>query len=328
MRRRGIVPVLALALIAGCDGGGGAGEEDGGGDVTEAPPDDGRPPYPPERGVEPGASEDQLRALERANYYRWYAGLPPLDMLQSINQAAQAHCDCYAQHADQYGSMSPHSEGPWGPPCYGDLMQRMMHWGYAGMGFAEVMAFMHNPEGAVDGWMDTLYHRIPFMDASYNSCGYGLAGAGTAWTGGNACDTMDFGTVDVDGRSFQGPELEGLWPPPGSTGIRTSFDGMESPTPIAPPGGFPSGTIVTITWSSGFSAKIHEHAFWKEGEEDAPRPHVFADSSNDPSIGTNTVALYAHKPLENGTTYWVRLAGEKGGLPYERTWSFTTARGN
>jgi len=332
MRITGILCAILLAagLASACDGGEGGGEsvrDVDGADVWVAEnPDDGLPPYPPERGVEPGASEDALKALERANYYRWYAGLPPLDMLQSINNAAQAHCDCYAKNIDQYGSMSPHSEGNWGPPCWGELDQRMMHFGYAGMGFAEVMAFMHNPEGAVDGWVDTLYHRIPFMDASYNSCGYGLAGAGTGWTGGNSCDTMDFGTVDVDGKAYMGPEIEGIWPPPGATGIRVSFDGMESPTPIAPRPGWPSGTIITITWSSGFSAKIHEHEIWKEGAEDIPLPHVFADSSNDPNIGSSTIALYAHKPLEHGTTYWVHLSGEKGGLDYEKTWSFTTAR--
>ncbi len=322
----------ALTAIAACDSGGGGGEEgrdlDGADVWVSEAPDDGLPPYPPERGIEEGADEDALRALERANYYRWYAGLPPMDMLQSINNAAKAHCECYAEHVNEYGGMSPHDENAsWGPPCYGGLMQRMNHWGYSGMGAAEVMAFMRNPEGAVDGWIDTLYHRIPYMDASYNSCGYGLAGAGTAWTGGNSCDTMDFGTVDVNGKSYMGPELEGIWPPPGSTGIRVSFDGLESPEPIQPPTGWPSGTIVTVTWSSGFSAKIHEHSIWKEGAEDAPLAHVFADSSNDQHIGTNTIALYAHKPLEHGTTYWVQLIGEKGGLDYERTWSFTTARG-
>ncbi len=324
--------LAALTATSACDSGGGGGEEGrdlDGADVWVAEaPDDGLPPYPPERGIEDGADDDALRALERANYYRWYAGLPPMDMLQSINNAAKAHCECYAAHVNEYGGMSPHDENAsWGAPCYGGLMQRMSHWGYSGMGAAEVMAFMRNPEGAVDGWIDTLYHRIPYMDASYNSCGYGLAGAGTAWTGGNSCDTMDFGTVDVDGNSYMGPELEGIWPPPGSTGIRVLFDGMESPEPIQPPTGWPSGTIVTITWSSGFSAKIHEHSIWKEGAEDTPLAHVFADSSNDQHIGTNTIALYANKPLEHGTTYWVQLIGEKGGLDYEKTWSFTTARG-
>ena len=327
-----LAPCLCLlAAAAGCDGG-----DDGdkvrdldGADVwvSEAP-DDGLPPYPPERGIEPGAGEDALKALERANYYRWYAGLPPLDMLQSINNAAQAHCECYATNIDKYSGMSPHSEGNWGPPCYGELAQRMIHWGYGGNGFAEVMAFMRNPEGAVDGWIDTLYHRIPYMDASYNSCGYGLAGAGTAWTGGSSCDTMDFGTVDVDGATYQGPAIEGIWPPPGATGIRVSFDGLESPEPIPPPSpGWPSGTIITVTWSAG-KAYITDHTIWKEGEAETPPAHVFADDTNDPNlVGAKTIALYTHKPLEHGTTYWVSLKGEKGGLDYEKTWSFTTARG-
>lgn len=332
MRVKTILLALGLLLSSSvaCDGGGDGDKMrdlDGADVWVSVNPDDGLPPYPPERGIEPGASEDALKALERANYYRWYAGLPPLDMLQSINNAAQAHCECYSEHINEYGGMSPHDENAgWGAPCYGGLMQRLTHWGYAGMGASEVMAFMHNPEGAVDGWIDTLYHRIPYMDANYNSCGYGMAGAGSSWTGGNACDTMDFGTIDVDGKKYMGPDLEGIWPPPGATGIRVSFDGAESPQPIQPPTGWPSGTIITVTWSAG-KAYITEHSIWKEGDADNPLPHVYADDTNDPNIGNNTIALYAHTPLEHGTTYWVHLKGEKGGLDYERSWSFTTARG-
>jgi uncharacterized protein YkwD len=282
---------------------------------TEEPGDE---PFVPET-----ARADQVAALDRANWYRAMTNLPPLDMLEPINLAAQAHSDYYAKHYKQYGSMSPHNENAaWDGFTGVSPWDRMGHFGYAA-GASEVMAFLHNATGAVDGWMNTLYHRLPFMDATMTACGYGAAGGG-GYTG-NAVDTMDFGTRDAEGKAYIGPTLEGVYPPPDSVDIPRSFDGAESPQPPPPPGGYPSGTIVSITWSSTAQFAAEEHRIWAETDEQE-LPHVWLDSTNDPNLqGANTVALYAYKPLLKGTTYWVLLKGSLGGKPYEKTWSFKTA---
>lgn len=274
------------------------------------------------------ANKDQVKALERANWFRWQSGLPPMDMIEGINLAAQAHCDYYVTHLDKYQTtgQSPHNENPsWAEGFSGvDPWDRTAKFGYSS-GAAEVIAFVRNPVESVDGWMNTLYHRIPFMDANMVACGYGLAGSGT-WSNSSRIDTMDFGTVDSNGKSYTGPEVMGIYPPPGSSGIPVSFDGLESPEPQRPPTGWPSGTIVTITWSSPVGAKIAEHAIWAEDDQ-VPLEHVWLDASNDQHLqGSGTIALYAYKPLREGTKYWVELKGEKGGKPWELKWFFYTVR--
>ncbi len=339
LRRIGLlyvwVALLALPLGA-CDSEGGAGEPEQQRDIDPGLLEDA---LSEEVAVDPGvyqnegwypdsANEAQIEALERANWYRWMSGLPPMDMIEGINLAAQAHCDYYVKHIDKYRStgMSPHDENPsWAEGFSGAApWDRTARYGYSS-GAAEVIAFLRNPVQAVDGWMNTLYHRIPFMDANMVACGYGLAGSGT-WSNSSKIDTMDFGTKDANGSGYTGPEVLGIYPPPGGTGIPVSFDGMESPQPPPPPTGYPSGTIVSITWSSRAPAKVKEHAIWAEDDQQ-PLDHVFLDSSNDQHlVNASTIALYPYKPLKEGTKYWVELKGEKGGKPWEMKWHFFTVR--
>jgi uncharacterized protein YkwD len=289
------------------------------------PEDDGLPDYPQERFAAESSNDEQLRALERANYYRWYVGLPAMDMIEGINLAAQSHCDYWVLHKDKYDSsgLSVHNENPvWAEGFSGEApWDRTATFGYSS-GYSEVIAFMRDPEGSVDGWIDTLYHRIPFMDASAVACGYGLAGSGFM----GSIDTMDFGLTDAEGMSYQGPDVVGIFPPPGATGIRVSFDGLESPEPINPPTGWPSGTIITLTWakSGAFIAQEHEIIDTSTGES---LEHVFADQTNDTHLeGANTIALYSYDPLKKGTVYKVHLKGMKAGAVWEKDWTFTTQR--
>jgi len=273
------------------------------------------------------ARTDQVEAVERANWHRYHSGLPPLDMIEAINLACQAHCDYYVLHIDNYkAGFSPHNENPaWSEGFTGQApWDRMGYFGYHA-GASEVIAYTNNAKLAVDGWMNTLYHRIPFMDAGLTACGYGGAGSG-GWSDSSKIDTMDFGLENAQGNTYTGPDLEGIYPPPGSSGIPPSFDGLESPQPPAPPTGYPSGTIISVTWSSTANFMPIEHRIWEE-ESQKELPHVWLDPSGDSNLaGANTIAMYAHNPLEKGRRYWVEIKGEKNGAPWEKTWYFHTER--
>lgn len=327
--------LLSLGLLAGCGEDSGSGVDESrvidplaladalDGDVTEDPGLFVNEGWYPE-----SAREDQIKALERANWYRWQSGLAPLDEIEAINQAAQAHCDYYVLHFSQYQSsgLSPHNEDPsWAEGFSGEApWDRTAKFGYS-QGVSEVIAFVRNPVESVDGWMNTLYHRIPFMDGSLMAMGYGAAGSG-AWSNSTRIDTVDFGTLDHEGKGYAGSDVAGIYPPPGSSGIPVSFDGLESPQPPPPPTGYPSGTIVSITWSSSAPAKVTEHSIWAE-EDQVPLEHVWLDASNDSTLqGAATVALYPYAPLKEGKKYWVEMKGEKGGKPWELKWYFYTVR--
>lgn len=331
MKKLAAVFLIFVLSLAGCGGDGGngvdlerdvwAGFE---GEVEETPE---------EMFVNTGfypesARDDQIKALERSNWYRWQSGLPQLDMIEAINYAAQAHSDYYAEYVSNYSSsgLSPHNEDPsWANGFTGaQFWERCSHFAYHDCS-SEVIAFYHNAKLAVDGWMNTLYHRIPFMDASQVSMGYGAAGAG-GWQNSNKIDTVDFGSKNANGMGYNGPEVAGIYPPPGSTGIPPSFDGMESPQPPPPPSGYPSGTIITITWSKNAVFAVEDYRLWSE-EDQEDLPLVWLDHTNDTHLaGASTIAMYAYDPLQKGTKYWVYIKGKKGGLDWEKTWHFYTTR--
>ncbi len=333
--------VLALALTAvlavSCGGGGEDEGENDTRDVVSGLVEDAGPetlveeePYENIGFIPEGVREDQIRALERANWYRWMCGVPQLDMVHEINLACQSHCDYYVTHIDQYNSTgsSPHNENPsWSEGFSGVApWDRMEFFGY-NQGASEVIAFLHNAEGSVDGWMNTLYHRIPFMDATLTACGYGAAGTGN-WQNSSRIDTMDFGWNDVYAKGYSGPPVVGIYPPPESTGIPPSFDGLESPQPPVPPTGYPSGTIISVTWSEKGTFMVADdgHRIWKDGEG-AMLEHTWLDSFNDSNLqGAKTVSMYTHDPLEKGTKYWVYIKGTRGGADWEKEWWFITAR--
>jgi hypothetical protein len=295
-------------------------------DDIETPPE--QPLFVNTGFIPDGARDDQIAALERSNWYRYHSGVPQLDMLPQINDACQSHCDYYVTHIDQYRStgLSPHNQNSQWTEGFSGVApwDRMRFFGYND-GASEVIAFEHNAVNAVDGWMNTLYHRIPFMDATLTACGYGAAGSGN-WANSSRIDTMDFGWTDAKNQKYAGPIIEALYPPPGSTGIPSSFNGMESPQPPPPSNGYPSGTIVTVTWSQGTNFVVEEHQIWKDGDYTG-LPHTWLDAYNDNNLkGANTIALYSDDPLEKGTRYWVRIKGKRNGKEWEREWDFVTER--
>ncbi len=330
LRQRWLLLLPALAILA-CSDDGGLSSNEFTRDLIDDPDIeyavDELPPIP--AGLVPeGARDDQIKALERTNWYRYMSDLPPLDMIDAINKACQAHSDYYVTHQDKYQSTgtSPHNENAsWSEGFTGVApWDRMGHFGYA-FGASEVIAFVHNPTLSVDGWMNTLYHRIPFMDASLTACGYGAAGSGT-WQNSSKIDTMNFGTKNKAGEAYLGPILEGIYPPPGSSGIPPSFNGMETPQPPIPQGGYPSGTIISVTWSATANFAPEDHRIWKDGST-KDLAHVWVDPSNDGNLaGANTIAMYSNEPLEKGTKYWVYIKGKKNGAEWEKEWFFVTER--
>ncbi len=271
---------------------------------------------PPEGYIPTGATDLQIEALRRVNWYRWKAGLPVVDLDNAISEAAQKHCECYVAHSGEW-TISPHSENPsWGEPCRGESMIERIDaaGGSTGAGASEVIAFETTPTRAVDGWMDTLYHRVPILDPSARFCGYGEVIEGLSKT----INTMDF----VVGDTVADREGIHLYPYDGQTDVPTSWNGYESPQPPEPPNGYPSGPIVTLTLGKGgWMGETHE-LFNEVGD---PVEHTYLDQYNDDHLqGWNTVAIYANEPLDPDATYQVHIRINDSGAPRSIRWSFTT----
>ena len=284
-------------------------------DVT---PDDAVPHHDTE--IPGDASESQIRAIEKMNALRALLGVGPVAGSEAINQAAQAHANYYLFHCTQYeeAGLSPHSENPAWPEGFTgeNFANRMNHFGYLGSPGWEVMAFVGDPEGAIDSWMETLYHRIPFVHPSTKDTGYGIAAPGCQWWA-SGVDVMNFG---------RGPDTTDQpvrYPWPGQTGVPKSWDGAESPQPPLPQGAsYPSGPIITLTFPAG-AFQIGSHRLLDP--TNAEVTHQFVDPGSDPhGFLSQTVSLYALNPLQGNATYTVELQGIWKGAETTWEWTFTT----
>ena len=266
--------------------------------------------------VPDGATAHQQQAAELLAEVRQRVVLAPVEQDGDIAAAAQAHADYYALHHAQYGSsgLSAHAEDPAWPEGFTgvDLGDRLQHQGVGigGAGAAEVMAFSGSASGAMAGWMETLYHRVPLVHPNAARWGFGLA------AGGVACEVADivYGAAEAPGPA--------AWPPPGATDVRRAWQGWESPQPPLPDDeAYPSGPIITLTFATGTNPELSS-ATLRSGSG-AVVPAQVQSPANDPWLST-TWAIYAYDPLDASTAYEVTFQGTVAGAPFERTWSLTT----
>lgn len=249
------------------------------------------PPHPP------GASAPQTQAVDLLNALRAQVGVPGIGGHVALHQAAQAHAAFYGVHASKYKAkgVSPHDEdASFGAGFTGkSLPARLAAAGYSGTPGPEIMAFTGSPGGAAQGWLDTVYHRLPLIDPRSSAVGYGQAVQGAA------CEVMDFG------GGAPVPATVVVYPWPGQTGVAASWSGNEGPQPPKPPQGYPSGPVLTARFPTPVEVVAHRIL----DAMDAEVAHVWLDAKVDPTLAAFdawTKVLYAHKPLAKGT-YRVRI---------------------
>jgi len=256
-----------------------------------------------------GSSSGAKRAIERANELRNAIGLWSINEDPEINEAAQAHADYIVNEANE-----AHDEFQHGSPYYtGEkFWDRMSAAGYTGQPFSEVIAYTGDAVGAVDGLIATVYHREPFFDPYALEFGYGGA------IGPNgAADVIDFGAAT---NACDEPILV-VFPPHGAKDVPRSWDGAESPTPPAPPDGYPSGPILSVHGSDALVIETHRILI---GDSEVEHTHLTSDNDPNGAIGSNHYFLYPHKPLRSNTEYLVDITGKHGGQPFHLRWTFET----
>lgn len=274
----------------------------------------------------PSATEVQILAIQHANKLRKILEIPLMTEIEPINLAAQAHAQYFDLHCSGYlnNSFSPHFENKnWPEGFTGEThADRMKHFGFKGSPGWEVMAFTGNPVTAIESWLETLYHRIPFVHPNSFETGYGMTSGG-CYNWANGVDVMDFSltqNVPVDEPV--------AYPYDGQAGVYRQWLGNESPQPPLPAGEkYPSGPIITLTFpgtymsAKPFSISIHDLI----DPTGNGVPHQWVTPDNDPAgMLSRTVALYSFDPLAANTKYTVRLEGKWNGENRVWEWSFTT----
>jgi len=276
--------------------------------------------------VPDGSGPDQIEALHRGNHWRVAAGLAPFDGSAGLQQAALAHA-AYLD-LDKQGACwpDPHVEDAACAHYTGDTVgDRETAAGYSWVRASEVVNWESGPDNAIDRWLWSVYHRIPFMDFHMNDAGFATHGTS---------NVMDLATSRVK-KSPKAPAVLPVFPVPGDTEVPVDFRGdLEEPTPPGPggggawPHGVSSGQVVSLHFT-GPSWKVTEHHIYNNaGGACMEVPHTMATKDTDANLQafeSNDVFLYADDVLDAGTEYVAVIGGTFAGNPFTRSWAFTTA---
>lgn len=250
---------------------------------------------------------EQQRALDRINYYRSLAGVPPARLNPALMQAASGH----ANYVKLNGWGEVHNETAGKPGYVGaDMQSRARNFGYTGW-VNEDMSGIGEPVAAVDGLMNTVSHRTPILEPAYTDIGYGFA------TGKNAVDVIAFGTTKAN-YVYNPPVIQ--WPPNDFASFGTTFWG-ESPN-IFSGVSFPIGNPVTLTYRGTGKMELVAEESQLLGPDGNKVDTVIAIGNTYTTRATFVIA--ARKPMVKNQPYTVTMTYKINGQKESRTWSFKT----
>lgn len=268
------------------------------------------------------ATQPQLDAVTRTNYYRNIAGLPAARHHLALGLAANAH----AQYLDNVNFIangsSPHVETLGASPFFTAAQpgDRDAYFGYTGGGGTEDSNNSADPIQFVDGWVDEVYHREPYFMYGLTDIGFGGYPNGS---------TMDFASNVAQPVSPTAVTYT-TYPANKQTDVWLFYDGSDGPNNVNFGGTYgypinltaaypanptlgtatPTPTTGTLTDSSGNAI-----------------PVTIADSSIDPQLAT--FFMIPNQPLSPSTTYTATMSGVDLLMnAFTKTWSFTTANPN
>lgn len=181
-----------------------------------------------------GASDDAKAGLERTNCYRRLMGLSAAELEPHLDIAAQQHAEYMATnniltHEEDKNADGYTGEWVWDraeTAGYDEAYNTVM---------SEVVSQGYGPEAAVDGWMNSVYHRIPFTVPDVLETGFGQE---------DRYSSMAFVTEYTSDSA-----AAVLYPVDGQIDVPPSFNSdFEEPDPA--PGASYVGPPITVTVSS------------------------------------------------------------------------------
>lgn len=263
-------------------------------------------------------SEQQRMALARVNHYRALVGLAPVTLNKDINRASESHAEYNARH-----SLSGHTEkrskdgysGAW-------PWDRMECFGYDKFTYATEICSTRwaepqfllsiNPNWAVDGWVDTVYHRFPILSPDVYEAGFGARRTVTC-----VSYVMDFGNP-----GFADKKTIVCYPVKDQHDVPVEFTGDEKPDPL-PGRSYPVGYPITVTFNDYRDIVITSVALTNEYGESVESYYITPFSNE---YIRESLAILPKKPLSYGATYSVCVLGVADEEPVNLTWQFTTTK--
>lgn len=258
-----------------------------------------------------GADTNESLATDEVAIVRGKAKLPAMNCVDTAMQAARNH----SSYIGQNGWTLTHTEVNGKPGFTGvNFWDRLTYAGYTGSASFEVVHSVSDAHQAItgqNGWINTLYHRIPFVAYSTKDFGFGYASS----TQG-ADSTTDFGS----GNKAPTATSMTTWPADGDTAVWTTFhNAYESPNPL--PNQQVAGYPITIVGGSALTLVTHDVT-----ANNAAVAHIVLDTKSDSTglIPTSQIYLIPNNVLSKNTKYVVHVTGTVNGSPYDLTFSFTS----
>jgi hypothetical protein len=256
--------------------------------------------------------EPDKQALERINFYRKSAGLEPVALDPALSKACAAHANYLAKNAGNPATegLGMHNEDP-KLPGYSEEGAKA--------GKASVVFPVGNPVTAVDGWLASLFHRLPLLNPELTKIGVGFAKGGK-WGGFIVVDTISI-------RSGKFPEKPIVYPVDAQKDVPLKF-APEYPPPIPEKNENNAGYPITITFEDGTPVKDVTATLQDSAKKEVA---VWLSTPDKPAGGHGqfqrvTICLIAMAPLKPNTTYTVNVKATVNKKEWSESWSFTTAK--
>lgn len=299
------------------------------GDEGAAPttPTPDEPTTPDDPGTGPGTNPNSppngpagpIDPLARINAVRALHGVEAMTENAALTDASFSHATFVAVHWDtlQAQAVSPHREVD-GLDGFSGVTgsARADSAGYEGAVGSEVIAFQTTPAAAIEAWLETLYHRLPLLRQDLTEIGY----ADAATDSRTVNVAMVGRPLDANVRALEPTDMV-VYPFDGATDVPFSWNGREVPQPIPPPGGYPSGPVISLS-AQGVLRVDHAEFFSSRGG--APLAATVLTQDNDAHLSPRDMSIIPWEPLEPGGSYVVIVSGEVEGTVFEHTWSFQT----
>lgn len=253
-------------------------------------------------------------ALDKVNGIRGGLGLPPVGEDAAMAEGAESHAYFYLFNLGrpQLDGLGVHSEDSNLPGFTGaSSLDRDRHFGYIGTRGAEVINHVFTPEGSVQVWLDSVFHRYPLLARETRVVGYGEAQLGIS-----SIAVLDLGLGDP-GR---GDAVS--YPAPDQSNVPALFNGGEVPDPAPQGTAYPLGYPITL--QVGMAQTLTVATGRLLGADGKEVPSVTLQPGQAGAAAFEW-ALMAKQPLTPGARYTAEVIGKLDGQDFSRRWSFTVA---
>ena len=254
------------------------------------------------------------KALAIVNAFRAHAGLKPVTLDAALSRGCLAHARYLVLNEGQPAlqGLGAHDEDPKLP---GFSEEGRVAGKASDIGIGD-----YDPLDAVDGWMGTLYHRIPILEPNLKTIGFACArGQRQGW--------MTVLNV-ITGRDPAPRPGTIVYPVPDQIEVPLSFpSGGEEPNPIPEDKTGRAGYPITAFFPKSEPLVKSLGKLTDDGGAEVPCWFSSPETPANPKFAKHqgdTVCLIPKEPLKPRSLYRVHLEGKVAGKAWQKKWEFTT----